>query len=848
GVTSYLAPTTGFFVVAVEIKEYRNGALIGVSRRDIQLIVITCPINPAPVLSNAGGSGQTNYTITAGETLCFPITYTDPNGDSVFISFNGAIFDSLLVNPAATLNQSQGNGISTSQFCWTTSCTQNSANPYIFSVSVDDNGCPAKTTNTAYSITVLPFTGPNVINGPDTLCEGDASSVNYNVATSPGSTVNWTIVGGTQISGGTGNVAGVSFPGPGTATITAMETSVNGCPSTPISKTVFIKPAPFVDAGSDISFCSTDSGTIGVAPLPGQTYMWSPNFQQGIVNIDSSMTGISLFHGGVAPRNFTYFLTTTLNGCTSTDTVIVTVLPLPVADAGIDKAICTGDTIDLGISGTSGYVYSWTPPNGLSSTNVSDPTVTLTNTTGSPQTATYTVNVIHTNGCTNEDSMVLTINPLPTVSSAASPNVICDGDVTTLTGTGASTYTWAVSTNPTVTIGTGASINVSPNSTTSYIVTGTDANGCVNTNQVMVTVNPLPVVIISPSADTICEGDTTNITGAGGISYNWYELSNPAVVIGTGNNIDLFPTVSTSYILEGTDANGCVNTDTIDLVVNPEPTVQSITGVQSVCPGVTGVPYWLSPYNPNSTYQWIVTGGTIASGQNADTVYVDFGLSGTASVSVIETTAEGCPSDIITLPVVINVLLTPLAPVGDSVLCENTASNINYSTVFNTPGSVYNWFIQGGTINSGNGTKTVSVSWNLTGPAIGLLWFDEISTTLDTVCFGTSDTLYVTINPLPSTSIITGPDKVCTGYEENFFEVINTTGSNYQWTANSGNIISGNGTNIANASWPTPGTYTIQVLETNSFGCTGNGVDKSVVVLPIPEAQFDFDFTVSCEG
>ena len=845
GVTSYLAPATGFFVVAVEIKEYRNGVLVGISRRDIQLIVISCPINPAPVLSNSGGSGQTNYTITEGATLCFPITFTDPNGDSVYLNFNGGIFDSLLVNPPATLNQSQGNGTLTSQFCWTTSCNQGSPNPYIFSVSVDDNGCPAKTTNIAYSITVNPFMGSN-INGPDTICQNNANAVNYNVPISAGSTVSWAIVGGTQVSGGTGNVIGVNFPNPGPATITAVETSVNGCPAPAVTKNVFIKASPAVNAGSDVTFCSGANSNIGVAPIPNQTYTWSP--QTGLANPNFSSTGISISNPGANPASFPYVLTTTFDGCTNKDTAIVTVLPLPVANAGADKALCTGDTIGIGSNGVAGYIYSWTPPNGLLSTSIANPLVTLTNTGSTPITTTYNVNVTHTNGCMKADSMVLTVNPLPTVSSSASPNVICDGDATTLTGTGGSTYNWALSTNPGVSIGTGASINVSPSTTTTYVVTGTSSVGCKNTNQVTVTVNPLPIVTISPSTDTICEGDTATLSGTGASTYNWYELTTPSVVIGTGNSIDLSPIINTSYILEGTDANGCINKDTITVAVNPEPTIQNIVGIQSVCPGVSGVPYWLSPYNPNSTYQWVVVGGTIASGQNSDTVYVDWGLSGTANISVIETTTEGCPSDIISLPVTINVLLTPLAPAGDTVLCENTAANITYNTVFNTPGSVYNWFTQGGTIINGNGTNTVTVSWNLTGPAVGLLWFDEVSTTIDTVCFGTSDTLYVTINPLPNTSAITGPDKVCEGYEENFFEVISSNGSSYQWNATNGNVVNGNGTNIVNASWPAAGTQLIQVIETNIFGCVGTTVDKSIEVLPIPESDFGFDFTVGCEG
>jgi len=94
GLTQYMAPALGNYVVAVEIREYRAGKLIGVSRRDLQLLVINCPPNPAPNLSATGGSGTTQYTIAECTNLNFPITFTDANGDSLALSSGGQIFNS----------------------------------------------------------------------------------------------------------------------------------------------------------------------------------------------------------------------------------------------------------------------------------------------------------------------------------------------------------------------------------------------------------------------------------------------------------------------------------------------------------------------------------------------------------------------------------------------------------------------------------------------------------------------------------------------------------------------------------------------------------------------------------
>ena len=105
GLTTYYPPTTGDYVVAVEIKEYRNGNLIGVTRRDLQILVLSCPLNPAPNIDPTAGTTSNQFTMEEGETLCFDFGYDDPNGNSLTLSAGGAVFDVNMVNPNATINQ-----------------------------------------------------------------------------------------------------------------------------------------------------------------------------------------------------------------------------------------------------------------------------------------------------------------------------------------------------------------------------------------------------------------------------------------------------------------------------------------------------------------------------------------------------------------------------------------------------------------------------------------------------------------------------------------------------------------------------------------------------------------------
>ena len=1173
GLASYVSPNQGFYVVAVEIEEYRNGVLIGVTRRDIQLIVISCPVNPAPVLTT--GSTTTTFTIQEGQSLCFNVAFSDPNGDSLFLSHTGDVFNVLITNPAATLTDVSGPSSISSQFCWNTACGQGRSTPYQFSAIVSDNGCPAKTTSIVYTINVTPAVQPPAIVGPDSICVNTANGINYSVATTGGYTYNWLITNGTQASGGTTGAIGVNFTGTGTATIGVIANNPYGCKADTIFKNVFIKslpaavagvdqsfcsggsatlggastsgvtyswspatglsnttvsnptvtltntgttpvtntyiltttangcsntdtvevttnpfpianagnnvsicsgssaplgslptsgytyswlpasglssttvsnpvitltntnavpdtllyavvvqggfgcadsdtvqvivrPVPTATAGADITFCSGASGTIGSAATANYTYSWSPSTGLGnatnsntsvtlttsqttndtipyivtttlfgctdrdtvnvivrplpvaeagtnqllctgsTVNLGTTSTSgytynwspstglssttasnpsliLNITPGATVPDTLYYTVVTTLNGCTSTDsvrvvlspvpvalagsdaifcsgqnaqigtaqvtgyayswspatglssstaaqptvtltnptnavdtntyvmttnwygcidrdTVLVLVKPLPVSEAGTNTSLCNGDTLTLGTTSTSGYTYSWTPGTGLSSTIVAGPLLTVTNPGPGVITQTYTVNTVW-NGCNSSDSVTITIHPLPIVTAAATANPICFGASTTLQGGGASTYDWALLTNPGTSIGSGTTLTVSPTVTTSYIVTGTSTATCINTDTITITVNPLPNVAITSANDTICAGDTIQLNGTGAITYNWTIQGGGSA--GTGTPIFVSPASNTSYILNGTDANNCSNADTLSIAVSPAATLNGLFGTTSLCPGVTGVPYWVNNSNPNSTYSWVVTNGVLQSGQGSDTVTVDWDSAGTGTITVTEITDLGCQSDPYSLTVTINVILTPVAPTGPTLLCANQAQGQVYSNL-NTPGSIYNWVAQGGTIVSGNGTGTVTVDWNVQGPATVALWYEETSTTVDTVCFGISDTIYVSISPVPQTSAITGNTAICLS-DTGSFSVINTTGSTYQWSISGGSVLTGNGSNAITADWSTSGTATVTVTETNSFGCTGNPVNYTVTVNPLPNANAGSNATI-CTG
>ena len=180
---------------------------------------------------------------------------------------------------------------------------------------------------------------------------------------------------------------------------------------------------------------------------------------------------------------------------------------LPAVDAGLPASICLGDSTQLQASGADTYV--WTPAGSLSNATISNPMASPSVTT------TYFVVGTDLNACINIDSVDVSINSLPT-ASVSNDTTICIGDTIQLIASGGTNYDWS----PTGFISDPFISNplVWPIATTNYEVIISDINGCLDTNQVTVTVTSLPVIDAGLD-DTICIGDTTQLLVSGSNSY-----------------------------------------------------------------------------------------------------------------------------------------------------------------------------------------------------------------------------------------------------------------------------------------------------------------------------------------
>ncbi|WP_022826126.1 T9SS C-terminal target domain-containing protein [Hymenobacter norwichensis] len=708
-------------------------------------------------------------------------------------------------------------------------------------------GCP--TDSVSNTIDVLPA-GALVVNpANNTICQGASTTL----TASGGTTYTWTSSTGQTFTGATITVSP-------TATTTYTVSTSDGICTTTRTVTVTVNTQAVANAGPDAVACSGVGTTLGSAGLTGYTYSWSP--ASGLSSSTAAQPTFLLINTGTTPQTYTYVVTaTTAAGCIARDTVSVLVNPAAVAQAGLDRVFCSGSTASLGNSASivAGSTYVWSPATGLSTPTAATTNVTLSNTTSAPIVNQYILTVTTSNGCVNRDTVRVTVNPAA-VATAGLDRATCSGVATTL-GTAALTgytYSWSPATglsgataaNPTLTqLNTGATPQV-----LTYTVTATTAAGCTTTSTVRVTVNPAAVANAGPDA-TLCDGKRTTLGTAAltGYTYQWSPATNlssatVARPVFTGVNTTQTPLILT-YVLTATTAQNCVGRDTVRITVNPRPLADSIQGTASVCPTAQGIAYTIR--NPRGTaYQWLVTGGTLASGQGTAAITVNWGTATTtASVKAFQLNSFGCSSDTISFPVRVNQLLVTQRPTGPLSVCLADGP-FTYQTLL-TNGSTYGWQIVGGTQVSSS-QNTVQV--NFTRAGIAKLVVTESSNPAGGRCLGQSDTLYVTVRPSPATNLlISGPSRACASPQSSVnFSLPGSANSTYAWTVNGVPQAAPSGT--LPVATTTPGTYVITVRETNTSNCAGRLYSTSLTVVPAlvitgpasycPETRTNLTYTV----
>lgn len=750
-------------------------------------------------------TGATSYTWTSATTLScsscsspyakpttnttYIVTGTDNNGcsnsDTVAVSIN-ALPNVNAGNDQAICNNSsvQLTATGATSYTWTpttglscTNCASPTANPsstttYIVT-GIGANGC--KNTDTVVvSINAL----PNINAGNNTsLCIGSNTTLNASGATS----YTWTPAAGLSCTSCASPTANPST----TTTYTLTGSDGNGCIDT-AQITVTVNTLPNINAGNDVSICSGQSTTL--TATGGSTYTWSPSTALSCSNCASPTANPT--------ATTTYTVTgTDANGCTNSDSVKVTVLPLPNVTVNANMSICSGDTVQLQANGANNY--SWSPSTGLSCNNCATPTAYPTTTT------TYIVTGLSASNCADTAMVTITVNPLPTITVGNDRN-ICEGDTVQLQANGAATYTWSPSTG--LSCSNCDNPRAYPTDTTQYTIVGIDTNGCKDSAQLNIFVKPNPTVSVTPTYQLICEGDSVQLQASGATSYTWTPTSNLSCT--NCDDPKAKPTTTTTYVVSGF-VNGCSDTASISIAVLPKPNIDAGQDID-ICVGESTI---LSVSGGNS-YKWIPA-GTLS----CDTCKNPVATPATTTSYIVTGTDNNACSHTDTVAVIVH--NPPAVNAGaDITLCDGEST-----TLTATGANTYTW-TPSATLSCNNcASPTATPLANITYKVIGV---DQ---------YGCSDSDQVSVTVLTKDAITFGDgDTICIGQST---QLSVDGGDSYEWSPASTLSDPQIATPIATPTQTTK--YKVIVSQKNCFADTGY-ID--VIVNPVPEVDLGPDHKV----
>lgn len=338
--------------------------------------------------------------------------------------------------------------------------------------------------------------------------------------------------------------------------------------------------------------------------------------------------------------------------------------------------LCPGQTSTLTApAGAMGY--TWAPTGENTQSIVVAPGTTMT----------YTCYVGGV--CGYKQTLVKTVNLLaePTVSiNSGSAISTCGTQTITLTGSGASSYTWSTGSNM-------ASTTVTPSVSTTYSLMGTAANGCTNTAVTSVTVNPVPITTVSGSGTITCVTNTINLNSTlAGANYTWTPPSGSSV---SGiNNQNTIGYGAGTYTLDVQSNAGCTYSTTLSVPIDTLHPSASATNGTITC--ITTSAVLTGGPAVGVAYNW---SGPGISGSNTNST-VTVTTSGNYSL-VTTNLSNGCTSSVTAVGIVISNIATPTVSAGSSQTITCSAPSVTL-TGNATSGSDLSW-------NNGATTNTTVV-------------------------------------------------------------------------------------------------------------------------------------------
>jgi hypothetical protein len=848
-----------------------TGACVGAAQ------TVTVTVNPKPAMTSAA-----TYSVCSGTTMAHALasnvastyswltsTHASVTGESTTAQSGGTI-DDALTNTSTTISQTLN---------------------YTVTPTSSSGSCVGNT----QTIVVTLYPAVAMTNATTTsVCSGSAMA--FALTSSVPSSYSWLTTDNVNASGeSTTAQSGSTINNTITHALTTATTLVytvtpttttGSCAGTVQTLTVTVNPKPVMTSASSTSVCSATALSFALTSGAGASYSWLTSD-----NVNTTGESTTAQSGSTINNTITNTLTTattliytvtptgTAGSCVGTaQTVTVTVNPKPIMTSASSTSVCSGIALNHTLTSGAGATYSWIATDNINTTGESTTSQTgstinntITSAITTPTTVLYTVTPTGTTGsCVgNAQTVTVTVNPKPTVSSASS-KTICSGNsvALTLTSATASTFQWLATNNvnttgESTTAQTGSTITNTLTSTSTsiqtvvYTVTPTGTSGsCVGTAQtVTVTLDNVPPPASAGTDVSLCSS-SLNMSGndpfPGSGTWTLTSQSIPTFTTTiyapttynsltgfanflTGNNATLRWTVTSQLgVCPATfdevvitkiscPLTSAFTTSANNLCIDPADSIAVVYTDNSV-PGA---------FPPINTWTWTFNGGTPASatGQGPHTVYYHYAAAQTtyaASLTVVDNNSNQNTSTQI-----ITVRPKPSAPgviSGPATVCQ-AQTGVSYSVASITNANSYSWvFPTGATSSNPNNIALTDFS---SSAQSGVIKVAGVNT-----C-GAGDTSYlsVTVNPLPgSAGVITGTSPVCQGQSGVAYSLgAVANASSYNWTFPTGGSTAGTTNSITAAFTTAAQSGLISVTGNNSCG-TGAASTFSVTANPLPAA------------
>ena len=766
---------------------------------------ITFNINPSPSVNAVTNQILCNGSLTSGV-----IFNGSPVTNTTYSWSNNTPSIGLAANGTGNISAFTAANITTAPITATITVTP---------ISNTCNGTPQ-----SFTIVVNPTPVLNSGLNPTALCNNSLFTY-VGASATTGTSFTWAraIIANTNLTipGGsfplTGNTINESITNNIVTAVNVVYTftlTANGCSNTQ-NVTVSVNPTPlFTSTLAPTAVCSNSVFSyIAASSTAPASFVWTMPAVTGITS-SGTLTGTgnisqTLVNNTNAPIPVSYSYIVSTNGCANSTVYTVTfnVNPLPVLTSTLTPtAICTGSTFTYTANASTTLfptIYSWTRPavigitsGGAASGAVQTISESLSNSNLpiTPVTYAYTLTAY---GCTNTQNVTVNVYPVPVLSSTLLPTPVCSGTVfdyaptNILPGTlfnWVRTVTTGIS-NPAAS-GTNDPAETLINTTAfpvtaSYNYTLITTNGCTNAQTFTVTVNPTPTLSSSLTPPAICTGSLFSYTPQSNTVGTLFSFSRAAVspitngpLVGINNPSEYLVnptnTPATATYNYNLTANGCSNTQLVNVVVNPVPVVASQT--TATC---SNMAFSFMPANvPSGTvYTWgapsitpagsVAGGGAQASGQSAiSQTYSNQTITAATALYTVVPTASGCSG----IPFSVTVTINPVPFVGNQLLtaiCSGTSFSFSATNTQVPVGTTYTWFNPAlGPLNSLTGVSAqpisqpaVSQTLTSSNKLIDTAYYTVVPATA--FCIGNAFSITVPVKPLPV--IIDQRDTICSG-------------------------------------------------------------------------------------